>query len=699
MSDIGLYSYLAGALAYGLLSVLLITSWRGRIQGGYLVTATLVTSIWAGALGLQSRFHFIHSSVIWTLELLHSLVWLLFLSRLINEALSKTEIEVQSGSFFKFQFQAISALVGFCLFLIWGLPFIQQYVAFESFSNLQIFGHVLIAVLGLVIIEQLYRNTPPEHRWHIKFLCFALGGMFAYDFYLFSDSLLFRRINSELWVARGAIIALLAPLIALAAARNPSWSIDIAVSRVVVFHSATLLGAGGYLLIMSIAGYYIKIYGGEWGTVIQIIFLAGAFLILLLLLFSGQIRARVRVFLSKHFFNYSYDYRQEWLGIISRLSDVSNDDPLAERVILALANLVESPSGLLWMIDKDGAYSLYGSYGDPNITVDRISGQDDLVQFLREQHWVINLNEVDTLPELYSGLQKPLWIQEYQNAWLFIPLFQGDKLIGLILLTQPRAVIDWNWEVIDLLRTAGQQAASYMALEGAARELAEARQFEGFNRLSAFVIHDLKNLIAQLSLVVGNAEKHAENPEFMKDAIKTVEHAVGKMNRLMSQLRNAGAVSSAKEIDLSKLLREVVISRVKQMPIPKIKQDAKGLIVEADPDRLSSTFEHIVQNAQDAAGKKGEVEITLQSNENSAIVSVEDNGCGMDKEFIRERLFKPFDTTKGLTGMGIGAYESREYIKFLGGELKVQSQLNSGTVFECIIPLHIKSSVAIGNLD
>ncbi len=298
------------------------------------------------------------------------------------------------------------------------------------------------------------------------------------------------------------------------------------------------------------------------------------------------------------------------------------------------------------------------------------------------------------LPGLYSGLKKPSWIREHKNAWLLVPLFQGDVLLGIVLLTQPRTPIEWNWEVIDLLKTAGRQAASYLALEEAAKQLAEARQFEGFNRLSAFVIHDLKNLIAQLSLVVCNAEKHANNLEFMKDAVKTVDHAVGKMNRLMSQLRNAGAGGSKKEIDFDQLLAEITNSRSKQQPIPEYTRNPNKIIVKADPDRLSSTFEHILQNAQEATDKNGEVSVSLQTGENSAIVLIEDNGCGMDEEFIRNRLFKPFDTTKGLTGMGIGAYESREYLLSLGGDLKVRSQPAVGTLFKCIIPLHSPSSLA-----
>jgi putative PEP-CTERM system histidine kinase len=230
-------------------------------------------------------------------------------------------------------------------------------------------------------------------------------------------------------------------------------------------------------------------------------------------------------------------------------------------------------------------------------------------------------------------------------------------------------------------------AASYLALEDAGRALAEARQFEGFNRLSAFVIHDLKNLIAQLSLVVRNAERHHNNPEFMRDAIKTVDHAVGKMSRLMSQLKNSGSAESERIIDLGELLHEVVEARKVQAPIPTCDMFRKPIRIKANRDRLASSFEHIIQNAQDAAGKNGRVRVRMKmSDTGHATVEIEDNGIGMDEEFIRTRLFKPFETTKGVTGMGIGAYESREYIRSLGGELSVRSEPGKRTLFTFWLP-------------
>jgi len=192
--------------------------------------------------------------------------------------------------------------------------------------------------------------------------------------------------------------------------------------------------------------------------------------------------------------------------------------------------------------------------------------------------------------------------------------------------------------------------------------------------------------------VVRNAERHHNNPEFMRDAIKTVDHAVGKMSRLMSQLKNSGSAQSEKVIDLGELLREVLESRKVQAPIPTCDMFRQPIPVKANRDRLASSFEHIIQNAQDAAGKNGRVSVRVKVGKNGlATVDIEDNGQGMDEAFIRTRLFKPFETTKGVTGMGIGAYESREYIRSLGGELSVRSEPGKRTLFSFSIPIASKS--------
>lgn len=689
MDAIGAVSYAIAAAAYLILTAMLASCWRGRLQGGLLLMAAGLTALWAGVNAWQQAFRTLPTALIWSLEALHVGGWLLFLWQLLP-------VELRTQRHVRWVQHSSLGLGVLLLVQPWALLWLKAYKPQWQITELPLIEQLLLALLGLVMVEQLYRNTRPDRRWYIKFLCLALGGLCAYEFYLYSEALLFRRISPSLWAARGLVVSLLVPLLAVSAARNPDWSVGAFVSRDFVFHSAAVLGAGLYLLVMASAGYYVRLYGGQWGEVFQIAFLVGAGLLLLVLLFSGQMRAQLRVFLSKHFFNYRYDYRKEWLRITSVLSQSEDSSPLGERVIRALADLVESPSGILWVRSQSGRFLYLAEWGEPGFQVGSLEAEDPIIDFIQRRGWVVNLQELATLPELYDGLTLPCWLQASREAWLLVPLLHGESLWAVVLLTRPRARIDCNWEVRDVLKTAGRQAASFLVVEETAQHLIEARQFEGFNRLAAFVVHDLKNLIAQLSLVVRNADRHAANPEFVRDAMTTVEHAVGKMHRLLTQLKNMGAEKRKQRLDLRALLQEVTAARAGQLPRPKLECRVTSEVpVLAQPDRLAAALEHIIQNAQEAAGKHGWVRVRLDCLERQAIVEVEDNGQGMDAEFIRQRLFKPFETTKGLSGIGIGAYESREYVRALGGDLMVQSTPGKGSRFCFVLPLATGESETI----
>lgn len=683
--SIGALCYFAGAAALGGLAVWLLLRWRGDARGGRFVAALALTSGWSLLLGLQEQSHPLSTTVIWTAESLRTGVWLLFLLQLLDPERAGAMVPAAVPRLLR---RGLWSLVGLQLALVWLEPLLGGEFPFLFGSAPKLIAQVFLALLGLVLLEQYYRNARPELRWRIKFLCFALGAVFAYDFFLYADALLFSRIDANLWAARGAIAVLVTPLLAVAAARNADWSVDIFVSRDVVFHSVTLFGAGIYLLLMAWAGYYIRVYGGEWGAVGQVVFLVGAFLLLALLLLSGQLRTRLRMFFTKNFVVHTYDYRQEWLRIITTLSDTRSGLPLEERVIKVLGEAVESPGGVLWLREPNGALTRRAGLGTPTPVLARIDAGDAMLKSLEQRDALVNLDELATIPEAYEGFQKPEWLERCRDAWLLVPLpYKEEPVFGLLLLTKPSGPVPWNWEVIELIRTSSRLAASYLALEEAGRALAEARQFEGFNRLSAFVIHDLKNLIAQLSLIVGNAERHRHNPEFMSDVIRTVNHAVGKMSRLMAQLKNMGVEQSRAEVELGVLLREVVAARSIQPPLPQLSLAAEPVFTKAHPDRLAAALEHLIHNAQDAAGKHGRVVVRLRPSAPAQVaIEIEDDGAGMDEDFIRTRLFKPFDTTKGLTGMGIGAYESREYLRSIEGDLLVESDPGQGTRITALLP-------------
>jgi len=557
-------------------------------------------------------------------------------------------------------------------------------------SNLVFSAFLAMAVLGLLLLEQIFRNSNEGERWSVKYLCLGLGILFAYDFFMYAEALLFRQLDSNLWQARGIVISMTAIFVAIGFVRidRPDNSQRLYLSHHVAFHSVTLLAAGIYLLAMALAGYFIRYLGGSWGGVLQITFLCAAGLLLIVLLFSGQIRARTRVWLSKNFFSYKYDYRVEWLQFTQTLA--SGGDNLPENIIRAIAHLTQSPAGLLWSKADSGQFELCANW---EITApDNTNSLPSLPQWLQQTEWIVDLKEWAQSPDLYSELEIPPIISEMPRAWLIIPLMFGEQLEGILLLCESELQPGLNWEDRDLLKVAGRQAASHLVQHQANLALVESRQFEAFNRLSAYVIHDLKNILAQQSLIVSNAARHRSNPAFIDDVISTIENSVARMTRLMEQMRSGVRSQKGKPLALCDLLQEAVTRRQKTSPAPVLQTCDIDLVVEADREQLLTVFTHIIQNAQEATTSKGRVNVRLQYDDHLAVLEIEDDGVGMDADFLRNRLFKPFDSTKGLTGMGIGAFESREFVRGLGGDIQVTSTPDTGSLFRILLPCTVNQA-------
>ncbi len=687
--NISIISYVTSA---GIFFALMVVLLSGRASGSFrrlLAVVTGTSALWAASAAYQVAFDspFI---IVQLLELLRDLAWLTFLLHMLSGRFSGKNL---TSTWFTALRHGVYAFTAAMMLLALYLYFMRPGLPFLSKIDFQFAGHLLLSVIGLVLLEQILRNTPQDLLRAIKYLCFGAGGVFAYDFYMYSDALLFQRVDPALWEARGFVNALIVPVIGIGLARNPQWSPGLFVSRRIVFHTSALLGTGIYLLAMGVGGYYVRDYGGTWGVVAQTIFLFGAGLILLILLFSGPLRARLRVFINKHFFHYKYDYREEWLRFIKTLSSSDQNIPLPDRVVCALAQMIDCPGGILWVRHDGHEDGIFKPEALWNITLPVSAvepANSSLIQFLEIQKWVINLDEYQREPELYQSLgdlQMPSWLKFIPDAWLISPLILHEKLLGFVVLTRsPASHKHFNWEDSDLLKTSGSQAASYLAQHAISQALAEARQFEAFNRLSTYIVHDLKNLISQLSLVVSNAARHRNNPLFMENVISTVENSVSKMNRLLQRLRDGAQVESKRSVDLAQLLEEVVRESQAAKPPPVFECQAVNIAVTADRDRLASVVGHVIRNAQDATPENGKVVVRLQQVNGHAVIEVEDTGCGMDESFINARLFRPFQTTKGSSGMGIGVYEAREFVRSLGGDVHVDSKPGHGTIFRIQLP-------------
>ncbi|MDR2014107.1 MAG: PEP-CTERM system histidine kinase PrsK [Azoarcus sp.] len=685
LADFTVWGYALTTLVYGGFALYLYAAWRGAAIGGCLLLSVCLSGAWAlGCLWYTrhpSVMTFLWSSV---LDILRVGGWFAFLLILLRPLLG--------GVWRRFLVVVIAVLA---VQLVGTLSIATVLMPDELALKLIRGSSLAGAILGLVLIEQLYLGVPLDVRRTIKPLCVGLGAVFMFELYLFADAFLFGP-SPIIMAVRGPVHLLIVPLVAISGARNPSWSLHMSLSRTAVFHSTALGLSGLYLLAVSGVGFYVRSFGGEWGQALQTVLLFAALLLLAVLMSSSAQRARLRVFINKHLFPYRYDYRAEWLRFTRSLSSATGQSNLGQSVITALANLVESPCGALWLRGSAGESTDYTVHAKVNLPAQAEATEpmnSSLISFMRKREWIVNLEEYRRNPANYPGLVLPDWLaSRFPDAWLLIPLIGGAGLMGFVLLSTPRTRFEIDWEVLDLLKTAQHQAASDLERMLAAEDLLEARKFESFNRMTAFVVHDLKNLVAQLSLMLRNAERHKNNPEFQADMLETVAHVESKMRGLMIQLQEKRSIDPPRVLNLVKNLESVHHAKREQRPGIEldIPPGCDTLMVLAHPERLERVIGHIVQNAIEATPENGMVRISADISVSERVrVVVTDTGCGMTEDFIREHLSRPFQTTKS-SGMGIGVFETRQYIRELGGDVFYESKKSVGTRVTIELPLHTR---------
>jgi len=668
------WGYFAAAAAFSWLAVRLLVHWHSGGNPALLLGMAVAA---AAASGASAMFATLPNAAIWEfasiLDFARSAALIIFLLAFLG--VRDPGRQAQRGGTEWVLLGVIAAVLLVAQMLLSVEP---PGIAAPIFGlqSLPFVAELAVPVFGLVLVEQCYRRTPTGLRWHVRPMLLGLAGVLAFDVVLYSDGLLFRVLDPGLWSARGFAQAITVPLLIATLARTPDWSFKLSLSRSVLSGTTALLAIGSYLLILSGAGFLLREFGGSWGRALQVSLVFAALLALGVVALSSTARAKVRVLVAKHFFTYRYDYREEWLRLTNTLTSGSAAHPWA-ACIEALGNLVESPGGALWSRSADGGFRQVerSSFPRDETLVDEDGA---FLTFLRRSGWVLDIRDVSAHPEKYDGLTLPPLIAAARDAWVVVPLQTAQELVGFVVLITPRVQIELDWEVLDLLKAAGRQAASYLAYARAAEALLEAQKFDAFHRMSTFVVHDLKNLIAQLQLLLSNAERHRDNPDFQRDMLKTIEHVVGRMHQLTLQLRpEASGRDRLQPVDVSAIARRVVALRTGQRDGVNV-EAADGILVWAHEDLLERVISHLVQNGIEASDKDVDVVVRIMRDVEGVVIEVSDHGKGMTPEFVRDRLFKPFQTTKA-TGMGIGAFETQQYVQDIGGRIEVHSAPGAGT--------------------
>lgn len=545
---------------------------------------------------------------------------------------------------------------------------------------------MIFSVGALLLVHNLYTIASTDARWRIALPLAALAAMWTYDLNLYTIAYLTRILANELIGLRGFAIMTLAPIFVMALLRTRSWQISL--SRSAAFQSVSLSVIGAYLITMFMAANAIQYIGGDYVALAQVTLIFFMCIVALLVIPSGGFRSWLRVQVSKHFFKHRYDYRAEWMRFTETMGQPGPDAlPFDARIIQAIANISRSDGGLLLVADRDGNLRLKSRWNWEEISVPALAKDDPFAALLRDQGYIVELDSVRNGGDSRARAEHvPAWLMESARAWAVIPLIHFGRLVGIAVLSAPENSRRMDWEDLDMFRVVGRQVGSYLAEWSNQQALLEARQFDNLNRRFAFIVHDIKNVVSQLSLLSRNAERHADNPEFRRDMIDTLQISVEKMNELLARLsqHNKGRTSPSRAIDLNALVGQLADSRRALHPImTDLKLDQP---VQADPERIGTILSHLIQNASEASDRDAAIEICTRQSGHKAIVEIIDHGCGMDEAFMREELFRPFSSTKE-GGFGIGAFEAMTLAQSLGGRLDVESRSGVGTRFTLTLPL------------
>ena len=546
--------------------------------------------------------------------------------------------------------------------------------------------HMLVAVGALVLVHNLVSGAAGNTR---RLLAWSSGGQalfWAFELNLFTVAYLTGGAVAGMEILRALVLAALAASFVIGA--QGAEGLSFRPSRAVTFSSLSLAVLAVYFLAMVGLANGVARLSGDLARVTQVGFLLGAATVSLIWLPSQRLRGLARVLALKHLFEHRYDYRAEWLRFTRTIgSAAAQGSSLHERAVQSLADIADSPAGLLFTPREDGDLALAARWRWSPIDVPASAMPAALARLLEKRALIIDFDEVRAgIDHAGEVLLVPAWLRGEERAWASVPLLHGERLVGVVVLARPQLARELDWEDFDLLGIAGQQVASYLSEQSGQDALADAERFDQFNRRMAFVMHDIKNLSSQFGLLARNAERHAENPAFRADMLVTLRNSADKLDALVSRLGRYGRgnTETVAPLDLGALVRKLAKRHGATHPIDCISEGVCEVLATAEP--LEQALGHLIQNAVEASQSGAPIVLEIRNSALRGEIAVIDVGKGMSPQFLRHDLFRPFVSTKE-NGFGIGACEARELVKAMGGRLDVESREGLGSRFVVSLPL------------
>jgi len=535
----------------------------------------------------------------------------------------------------------------------------------------------------LVNLERTVRSADRAQRWRMKYFMLALFAIMAIAIFDVSQVILYAAADQ--WIAPlfSTVMIIGCGLMTFAVIRHRLFEVDVFLSRYVVYNSVTLVLVGVYLLGVGLAAQAVKSLGGDdsayWGALVVVV----SVIALAIILLSYDIRTRIKVFINRHFFKYKYDYRKEWMDLTERLSA----KPTVEAIASALATMFFETFWIrdthLWLADERER-DLAPVAAPPDAAALRWTPAALAALKARDEPLVV---ADPSEPRLALPDGAPAEGLRTLGVRILVPLVVQDRLVGVLGLAAPHTASPLTEEDFALLKTIGKQVAASVLNAQLLRQLVASKELESFHAFSTFLLHDLKNFVSMLSLLVDNMGRNFDNPAFRDDALKNLSQTVDKMKRLMERLRDLAQppAPAFEPVDLNRIGRAVVEEVRPSLKARVLTEWGTVPPVRADAAQIRRVLINLLLNAEEAVAGSGDIHVSTRADHNMVTCRVADNGPGIPPEFLQTQMFKPFATTKS-GGFGIGLYQCKTIVEAHGGRIVAESREGQGSILSFSIP-------------
>lgn len=614
------------------------------------------------------------------LEILRYIGWLLLLIYMIADA----RRTVATKQWLLIIYTAIAVCLAILLFDL------NNEISRFPYPTLWIYCKLLLALVAIVMAEQLIRNHDASRI--AKFSALIVITQVGYDALVYCNLLFQISSNENLWFARAFISSATSLLLAFCIIIYPfeeHQEHKFKLSNPVILFNTSFVLIGSFFILISLLSFLVNFFNLQWSELFSILFYVMAVLTIATLSCMEKFRLKINVWTSKHFFSQKYDYHQQWLKLDLLLSKKVQSTNNYETALLAMSTLFDACASGLW-IKGPQFFSLVAKQ-KLNLNNNRPieANNSEFINLMQNKRWIFQHPQQEQTSNAHYNQKLPEWFIQNKNSWIIIPLHNHGELIGFIFLCKKSQPEPLTWEDLDILKLTGSQIASYIKQQQNAEKLAQNEKFDLFNKLTAFAIHDIKNLVAQQSLMVKNADKFKDNPAFINDMILTLSNSVSKMEQLLIKLQR-NPIGKLELVNLNQLLKTALQMNSNSSQTIKLSGNDCEVFVLADHDKLLMVLNHLIKNALDATENNDSIAINLSTKTDGLWLEIKDSGCGMEQNFIDELLFKPFSSTKNKQGMGLGAYQIKELIHSFQGELFVESIKNKGSTFTIYLPLIVE---------